>query len=76
MSISPIPGGCIYYIVPILYGLRQTANKCMRGHTQTHRPEGATQPCLGGLYCSMVSLGQRSQNCVLQSSAPTLIKQT
>ncbi len=28
------------YIAPILYGLRQTANKCMRGHTQTHRPEG------------------------------------
>ncbi len=21
-------------------GLRQTANKCMRGHTLTHRPEG------------------------------------
>ncbi len=61
----PHSRGCIYYIAFILYDYRQIANKCMRGHTQTHRPESglyATQPCLGGLYCTMASLGQRSRN--------------
>ncbi len=31
---SPIPGGCIYYIAPILYGKQQT-NACMATHRHT-----------------------------------------
>ncbi len=47
------PWGSSASVTPILYGLRQGANKCMRAHTYRHTELKVfmfpTQPCLGGL---------------------------